>query len=182
MNPLKIYCANQDFKQHLVDSRPRLYRVAYSWCHQSDLADDLVQETLAKAMKHATQLRDTSALHSWLFGIMVNCWRDHLRKQKNLEDIDEVSLSHQDTPDRDYERKDIIALVQTTIAALPDGQRQVLSLVELGGFSYAEVADILTIPMGTVMSRLARARKHMADILLAQPRARDHIKTLRRVV
>lgn len=182
MNPLKRYCLSREFKQQLTTSRPRLYRVAYSWCHQGDLADDLVQETMAKAIKHAKQLRDHKAIESWLFGIMANCWRDHLRKQKPMDDIDDILLPHHDTPEQRYERQDIVDLIQNTMAELPIGQRQVLSLVELEGFSYAEVADILNVPVGTVMSRLSRARKQMAEKLLIQPQAKDHIKTLRRVV
>ena len=182
MNPLKLYCLGKEFKQRLIDSRPRLYRVAYSWCHQSDVADDLVQEAMAKAIKSAKQLRDSNSMDSWLFGIMVNCWRDYLRKQKPVDDIDDVFLAHNDTPELRYERQDITKLIQDTMAELPTGYRQVLSLVELEGFSYTEVAEILTIPVGTVMSRLSRARKQMAEKLLTQPQAKDHIRTLRRVI
>ena len=182
MNPLNLYCLGREFKQRLTDSRPRLYRVAYSWCHQPDVADDLVQETMTKAIKHAKQLRDRNAVESWLFGIMANCWRDYLRKQKHMDDIDDLFLSHTDTPEQRYERQDIVDLIQSTMAELSLGHRQVLSLVELEGFSYTEVADILCIPVGTVMSRLSRARKQMAAKLLVQPQTKDHIKTLRRVV
>jgi len=182
MNPLKLYCLNKEFKHQLTNSRARLFRVAFSWSHQSDVADDLVQETMAKAIKYARQLRDKNAMESWLFGIMANCWRDYLRKQKPMDDIDDDLLSHNDTPEQHYERQDIVDLIQNTMSELPIGQRQVLSLVELEGFSYSEVAEILSIPVGTVMSRLSRARKQMAEKLLTQAQAKDHIKTLRRVV
>jgi len=182
MNLLKLYCLSREFRQGITESRPRLYRVAYSWCHQADLADDLVQDTLTKAIQNAKQLRDPNALNGWLFGIMANCWRDYLRKQKPLDDIDDVLLSHQETPEYERERQDIVDLVRETMAQLPVGQRQVLSLVELEGFSYAEVAGVLCIPVGTVMSRLSRARKQMAKQLLLQPQAAEHVKTLRRVI
>lgn len=182
MNPLKFYCLNREFKQRLTSCRTRLYRVAYSWCHDQTLADDLVQDTMTKAIQHARQLRDHNALESWLFGIMANCWRDHLRKLKPLEDIDDILLSHHDTPELVRERQDIVDLIRQTMAELPAGQRQVLSLVELEGFSYAEVADILRIPVGTVMSRLSRARQQMTAKLLAQPQAELHLQSLRRVI
>lgn len=185
MHSLKLYWLSREFRQQLTNSRPRLFRVAYSWCHQPDLADDLVQETMAKAIKYAKQLRDKNALQSWLFGIMANCWHDYLRKLKHMDDIDDLDdalLSHNDTPEQYHVRQDIVDLIQNTMAELPIGQRQVLGLVELEGFSYAEVANILDIPVGTVMSRLSRARAQMAERLLVMPQAQEHIKTLRRVI
>ena len=64
----------------LKQQRSKLVRVAYSWCHQRALADDLVQETLARAMEKCGQLRDPAQLEPWLFAILTNCWRDYLRR------------------------------------------------------------------------------------------------------
>ena len=83
-----------------------------------------------------------------------------------------------------HEHQDMIEQVRNTIATLPFIQRQILSLVDLEEFSYAEVADILNIPIGTVMSRLSRARQQLADKLLnAEQRAADGMSAskLRRV-
>ena len=146
--------------------RPRLYKVAFSWCHAADVADDLVQDTVIKAIRNANSLRDMKKMNSWLFAILANCWRDYLRRQKQTDDIDECIFTDDDTPELAQERQNITDIVQQAIATLPQGQRQVLSLVDLEGFSYAEVAEIVGIPAGTVMSRLNRARKSLSEQLL----------------
>jgi len=154
------------FKNRLAELRPRLYKMAYSWCQSGALADDLVQDTLIKAMRNANSLRDLKAVDSWMFTILSNCWRDYLRQQKPTEDIDECIFTNDDTPEREQERQNITDIVQNAVANLPQGQSQVLSLVELEGFTYGEVAEIVDIPIGTVMSRLNRARKALSAQLL----------------
>ena len=67
------------FRHELRERRDRLYRLAFSWCHNAALADDLTQEALTKALRNSTQLRDDQRLDSWLFRILANCWQDHLR-------------------------------------------------------------------------------------------------------
>ena len=166
MKAFEYFCRSITYKKQLEEMRPRLYKVAYSWSHCSDIADDLVQDTVIKAMRNANSIRDIKKLNSWLFTIMANCWRDYLRKQKPTEDIDECIFTNDDTPELVHERQNITDIVQQAIATLPQGQRQVLSLVDLEGFSYSEVADIVGIPSGTVMSRLNRARKALSEQLL----------------
>ena len=139
---------------------------AYSWGHDPALASDLSQEAMVKALKQVKQLRDPKKLDSWLFGILINCWRDHFRKLRETVDIDDVELQHEDTPEKLKQTQDMVDSVRGSIARLPEGQRQVVTLVNLEGFSYAEVAEILEIPVGTVMSRLSRARNTLAEYLL----------------
>ncbi|MDH5179257.1 MAG: RNA polymerase sigma factor [Gammaproteobacteria bacterium] len=183
-NPLKLYCLNQEFKTRLIESRTRLYRIAYSWCHEHPLAEDLVQETLTKALKNSNQLRDHAAMDSWLFGILNNNWRDYLRRKKDLDNIDDVVLKSPLTPERQFERQEITTLVRKHMEELTIGQRQVLSLVDLQGFSYDEVAKALDIPVGTVMSRLSRARKQLAESLLEyQPvNNKETTRVIRRII
>jgi RNA polymerase sigma-70 factor (ECF subfamily) len=166
MKAFEYFCRSTTYKKQLEEMRPRLYKVAYSWCHCADIADDLVQETVIKAMRNANSIRDIKKLNSWLFTILANCWRDYLRRVKPTEDIDNCILTNDDTPELHHERQNITDIVQHAISTLPLGQRQVLSLVDLEGFSYAEVAEIVGIPSGTVMSRLNRARKALAEQLL----------------
>lgn len=166
MNPLNFICRTPTFKKQLEEMRPRLYKVAYSWCHAADVADDLVQDTVIKAIRNANSLRDMKKMNSWLFTILSNCWRDYLRQQKPTDDIDECVFTNDETPELAQEKQNITDIVQQAVATLPQGQRQVLSLVDLEGFSYAEVAEIVDIPAGTVMSRLNRARKALAEQLL----------------
>lgn len=166
MSLLNIFCRSQEFKQRLEASRTRLYRLAYSWCHDPALADDLAQETLEKALKKSGQLRDPAALETWLFSIMTNCWRDHFRRSRDMLDIDDLPLEHEVTPEHEQHQHQVVSGVRSAIATLPLGQRQVLTLVDLEGCSYIEVANILGVPVGTVMSRLCRARRALKESLL----------------
>lgn len=156
----------RSLRQRLGDSRERLYRIAYAWCHDATLADDLVQDTLRKALTHAEQLRDPAAMDAWLLRILTNCWRDHFRSQRDTLDIDDMELADEKTTDGQHEQGEIVKQIRQAVATLPIGQRQVLTLVDLEGSSYAEVADILGIPIGTVMSRLCRARQALKTLLL----------------
>jgi len=149
--------------------RPLLYRIAYSWCHDAALADDLVQETLSKAWTRRAQLREEAALKAWMVTIMNHCWLDHLRSRRDFDDIEDWQdelASSADTPEASCNRDQVIACVRSAVARLPLGQRQVLTLVDLEEFGYAEVAAILAIPVGTVMSRLSRARTSLRQTLL----------------
>ena len=165
--------------------RPVLYRIAYAWCHDPALADDLVQDTLSKAWARRAQLRDEAALKSWLVSIMNHCWLDYLRARREFEDIEPLQdalESPTDTPEACCNREQVIACVRAAVARLPMGQRQVLTLVDLEEFSYAEVADILGIPVGTVMSRLSRARaglKVMLDRAAQQHGARPALRRVK---
>ena len=166
MNVITNICKHQRFKKDLADYRENLYRIAYSWCHNPALADDLAQEALAKALKNSSQLRDHKTLKAWLYRILSNCWRDHFRRSRDTVDVDDVVLVEKDTPDVCHDRQQVIGRVRKAIALLPMGQRQVITLVDLEGCSYIEVAQILDVPIGTVMSRLSRARKALKERLL----------------
>jgi len=183
MNPLSMFGRNKEFRLKLQDSRPRLYRLAFAWTHDPVLADDLVQDTLAKALKNAAQLRNRDAMDSWLFGILANCWRDHFRARREMDNIEDYVLTNNETPETAHEQQHITDRVRSAVGSLPEGQRQVLTLVDLEGFTYAEVAEILMIPIGTVMSRLCRARKTLADKLFEfEPQRTATNLSIRRVI
>jgi RNA polymerase sigma-70 factor (ECF subfamily) len=169
----------------LRQQRSRMLRVAYSWCHSRALADDLVQETLTRAMEKCHQLRDVEQLEPWLFTILTNCWRDYLRRLRptdTLEDLEETLFEQDAGPDMRSQREQIVDRVQAAVARLPIGQREVLTLVDLEEFSYAEVSAILSIPIGTVMSRLCRARQSLKqDLLDFDLNVSPETKRLRRV-
>lgn len=151
--------------------RPRLFRLACAWCGDRHLAEDLTQEALARALRASSTLRDPRALEGWLMAILNNVWRDHLRRNRGGEDIDdwaEVLASDGPGPDASLEDQQLVIEVRAVVAALPVGQRQVLTLVDLEERTYAEVAEILAIPVGTVMSRLSRARAALKEKLLAR--------------
>lgn len=170
-------------RRRLQGMRPRLHRLAFSWCHDDALADDLAQEALVKALARVEQLRDEQALESWLFSILNNAWRDHLRARREFVDLatlDELVLPDEEGPEQRFASRQAVHRVRRAIAALPLGQRQVVTLVDIEECSYAEVARALEVPVGTVMSRLSRARQalrvHLAPAVEAAGKA-----TIRRV-
>ncbi len=179
---LGMFCKQRELRRLLGQRRERLFRMAFAWSHDPALADDLVQETMEKALKRANQLRDLATLDRWLFGILGNCFRDHLRRQRPLEELEEHTLADPETPERQHEQRHIVTQVRCAIERLPEGQRQVVTLVDLEGFSYAEVADILGIPIGTVMSRLCRARRQLSQELVdIEPLRTQEPPRLRRI-
>jgi RNA polymerase sigma-70 factor (ECF subfamily) len=166
MNPFVHFCKDRELKSRIAEQRNRLYRIAYSWCHDEALSDDLTQETMTKALKKYHSLKNPDSLNCWLYGILANCWRDHFRRTREHEDIDSCVFTSDITPESEYNRQYITDTILTAVAELPISQRQTLTLVDLEGFSYAEVAEILQTPIGTVMSRLCRARKSLTTQLL----------------
>ena len=143
----------------LIESRrERLYRLAFSWCHDSMLADDLVQDTLNKALQKQDQIKDLEKLNAWMFRILHNTWMEHLRRYKPTTDLDDIDPLDEQTPERLLSDEQLVKLVHQAVSKLPMPQRQVVTLVNLEESSYADVAEILDIPIGTVMSRLSRAR------------------------
>jgi RNA polymerase sigma-70 factor (ECF subfamily) len=154
--------------QHRIGAyRNDLYRVALSWCTDAMLADDLAQEALARAIAKQDQLLDEAKLEHWLFRILSNCWKEHLRKRHPSVDVDDLVLVSEQTPELGLRKQQVTERVRAAVNRLPIGQRQVVTLVDLKGFAYAEVAEILELPVGTVMSRLSRARKALKAELLA---------------
>lgn len=182
LNHLDGFIRRAALGRQLRERTERLHRAAFALCHSRALADDLVQETFARALRGIGQLRELAALDGWLYHILHNCWRDHCRRARHAEDIDALSEDAELATEPLGERHDTIARVRAAIAALPDGQREVLSLVDIAGFSYAEVALLLNIPTGTVTSRISRGREalraELAD-LVGEPR--DNVIRLRKV-
>lgn len=160
------WLSQRRLKARIAALRPQLYRTAYAWCHDPARADDLVQETLLKAISRLRSLQDEDALRPWLYRIMTNCHRDWLRRQRDTVDVDDMELACEDCPEMSAERAGTVRAVREAIRELGDDQRKVVTLVDLEGFSYGEVAGILDIPIGTVMSRLSRARQQLKRQLL----------------
>lgn len=164
-----LFESNKSFIKRLEQNQSRLHRLAFSWCHNRALAEDLAQEAMSKAIAKGGQLRDLDSMESWLFGILANYLNDHYRRYRDSVDIDEVEESHfasETTPEDNCQQTETVLRVRRAIAKLPVGQRQVVTLVDLEEFSYLEVATILDIPVGTVMSRLCRARLSLKEMLL----------------
>jgi RNA polymerase sigma-70 factor (ECF subfamily) len=167
MNIIDRFCATRALKARIADRRGRLYRVAYAWCGERHLADDLVQEAMTRAMDKHGQLRDPSRLDSWLYSILNNCWREHLRTRRPDLNIEDQDLECDQCPERVNLSGELAEQIILLMARLPEGQRRVLALVALEELSYRDVAETLDIPIGTVMSRLSRARRFLAERMSA---------------
>lgn len=171
------------FRKLVGKNRDRLYRMAFAWTHDPYLADDLVQQTLLKALNNQRQLRDMAAAEAWLFRILSNCLKDHHRAKREVMSPEALEIRDDRTPESQASEQQLVNTVRQAVSSLPVAQRQVVTLVDLEGFTYASVAEILEIPVGTVMSRLCRGRRALRE-LLTQIRPRDESRraaTLTRV-
>lgn len=164
-NLLILSAKQRKLCKRLKDSREQLFRMAYAWSHRADIADEIVQEAMIKALNSIDKVKDIEVLDSWMFRILSNCFIDFYRRQRNEIDIDNVLLIENNTPEMVHGQNEMLAQVRLAISHLPFKHRQVITLVDIEEFSYAEVASILEIPQGTVMSRLNRARQSLKNIL-----------------
>jgi RNA polymerase sigma-70 factor (ECF subfamily) len=167
-------------QKQICAERDRLYRIAWSWCHDSHTADDLVQEALARAIAKIDGLRDDNRLQVWVTQIMANLFRDQFRRITPETGLETDTLTGSDDPEHSADRSQLITRTRDAIARLGEDQRQVLSLVDIAGFSYVDTAAILDVPVGTVMSRLSRARKRMRELLEQQGIGHADVIPLRR--
>ncbi|WP_299746908.1 sigma-70 family RNA polymerase sigma factor [uncultured Tateyamaria sp.] len=149
------------FINEVIDLLPNLRRYAISLTRQPDLADDLVQITVEKALKQSQQYDPTKKLAPWLLRILRNAWIDEMRRQSargahvHVDDTTADVISDKAaSPELRLEVRQTLEAIQT----LPAGQRDVVVLVCVEGLTYREAADVLEIAIGTVMSRLARGR------------------------
>jgi len=143
---------------------PRLRRYARAMLGDRAAADDLVQDTLERAWARLYQWRAGSDMRAWLFGIMHNLRVDQLRRPRlSTQSIDEDGF---DVPTRPTQTDELeVRDIESALNHLPDEQREVLLLVALEEMSYADIAAMLGIPIGTVMSRLSRGRERLRLIM-----------------
>lgn len=152
----------EDIRPLIIEFLPRLRRFAYSLAGNPDQGDDLVQETCLRALSRADQWQPGTRLDSWMYRIAQNIWLDRMRANKvRGPSIDIDSLPDLASHDGRAVTESRLTLEEVTrgIARLPADQQVLVSLVCVEGLSYKEAADVLQVPIGTVMSRLARARR-----------------------
>lgn len=147
--------------QHLT----RLWRYGVVLSRQRDVADDLVQATCVRALERAVQFTPGTRLDRWLFAILHSIWLNEVRSRRvrmgqGFVDADETLVfdGAQET-----ETHVLAGQVLQRVQALPEAQRTAVFLAYVEGLSYREVAEVLDVPIGTVMSRLAAARMKLAD-------------------
>lgn len=155
---------------HVVEPLiPALRRYARALLRDVSAADDLVQDCLEKAVSRWHQRRQGGEARAWLFAILHNLAINRLRRSQRhgmhvtLEDVEE--LSHPAAQEETLLNRDL----KRVVASLPEDQRAVLLLVSVEGLSYAETASVLAVPLGTVMSRLSRAREKVMQLMEGQP-------------
>ncbi len=156
----------ESVEDQLIAFLPNMRRFAISLCGSRDVADDLVQMACERALANTERFEPGTRFDAWMFRILRNLWIDQVRRQKTAgiqEDISQRQDIAGSSGERVVEAKLTLKSVAEAIADLPDEQREVLILVCVEELSYRETADVLGIPVGTVMSRLARARKNLAD-------------------
>lgn len=177
---LEKFSRTRRLRNEICAQRDRLYRLAWSWCHDQYLADDLVQETQVRALNKLDSLREESRLAVWLTRIMANLYRDQFRKTREETGLEIEPVEDEETPERSTNRSQLVQHTRDAIAALNDDQRQIITLVDLSGFSYADTAQILDVPVGTVMSRLSRARVKLREQLEIRSVNKTNVVPLRK--
>lgn len=158
-----------DVRREMVALLPRLRRFAYSLTGSIEEADDVVQTACSKALSRLDQYQLGTRLDSWMFRIIQTTWLDQVRSapaRRTVVDYDvlDKAVSQESVEDRVAARL-ALEKIQNAMNSLPEQQRVLLTLVIVEGYSYQEAAESLGIPTGTVMSRLSRARRRLADAL-----------------
>ena len=161
-----------DVRAQMVEFLPRLRRFAFSLTRDLDQGDDLVQETCARALSSIAQWQEGTRLDSWMYRIAQNIWFDRARAKKTrgeVVDIDDVhGLVGSDGREVTHARLTLNE-VGKGIAKLPPEQQVLVALVYVDGLSYKEAAEITGAPIGTVMSRLSRARGTLYEAIHGEP-------------
>ena len=156
--------------------RERVWRLAYNYVHDREEAQDVAQEAFVRAWQALASFRGQSAFYTWLFRIVVNVATDRVRQRAARgrafgtdivpeADWERVLVDPRLGPGEVAHRHQQQERIQQALRALPERHRTIIMLSDLEGLSYREIAEVLDIPMGTVMSRLHNARKRLREVL-----------------
>jgi RNA polymerase sigma-70 factor, ECF subfamily len=171
---------NDELQQELPKLLPRLWRFALRLTRNAADAEDLVQRTCVRALERRAQWQSGTVLLSWLFSIMQSIWLNELRsvqrrREGSLSDTEFEGIEFE-AISGDPEHQMLCRQVFEAVELLPEAQRSVMLLVAVEGFGYQEAAEILGVPVGTVMSRLARARLAVGERFMgAQPAVKKEV-------
>jgi RNA polymerase sigma-70 factor (ECF subfamily) len=189
MSERKRTIDGREFEQLALPYLDSLYNTAYRLARNSEDAEDLVQETYLKAYRSFEQFTPGTNLKAWLFKILKNTFINEYRRRQNIPPESdfaaiEESFESQVRPEGSGRIKDpeeealegaLDEDVQKSLDELPPDYRMAVVLADLEGFSYKEIAEILEIPVGTVMSRLYRGRKLLEAALLRYARSHNYL-------
>jgi RNA polymerase sigma-70 factor (ECF subfamily) len=148
------------FGDQLIAVLPRLRRFARGLTGSTADADDLVQAACERALARQHQFQEGTRFDSWMFRIVQTIWIDQMRARGVRREEGELAEEHlgSDEPVRRVEARLALAEIRRAVDRLPPDQRAALLLVTVEGLSYREAAEVVQVPVGTIMSRLARAR------------------------
>jgi RNA polymerase sigma-70 factor (ECF subfamily) len=151
---------------------PRLRRFARSITFHREDADDLVQVAVERALTHAGQWEPGTRLDSWLFRIVKNAWIDEVRSRARRAELFAPEEEGEHVGDNGAEAQQQRMAIDKAVSLLSEDHRLVIGLVLVDGLPYKEAAEVLEIPMGTLTSRLARAREALQELLSDRARMR----------
>ena len=159
---------SSSLEKHLVDALPRLFGYAFKLTREPDAARDLVQQCAVQALASAEGPRDERAVIPWLLRIVRNAFLDGRRREK----VRGVSGCEDELGDRWGDDAQVRALsIKQALERLDVPCRDVVELVDMHGLTYREAAERLNVPIGTVMSRLSRARRQLLAIITQEIQA-----------
>lgn len=159
------------FEELVRKYQGKIYNLCCYMLHDPDTAQDAAQETFLKAYSRLNDFRGECAFYSWLYRIAVNTCLDEKRKSHEATHSMETTPSVEDIPssepsaERLYQSKETGRAIQAALQKLPDGLRAAIILKEMEGLSYDEIGDTLAISVGTVKSRISRAREELRRLL-----------------
>ena len=168
------------FEQLMLDSQDRVYTLCLRMTGDREDALDLAQETFFNAWRGLGSFQGNSSFSTWVYRLASNACIDFLRKRKRRQqgesphslDAEEAPLPEpadpRGSPEEELERKELRRAVERGLQALPDHHRQVLVMRELSGMSYQEIGAVLDLDLGTVKSRIARARLALKKFLIQE--------------
>lgn len=161
--PFSTYLAVGPVENTLSQQIPHVYRLAVRLCRDRSLADDLTQETMVKAIQKFDQLQSADRLRVWLFQILANTWRDHLRKnaRRRTEPLGQEPVRGEQPVSQNLESQEELRTVLDTMDSLPEKQRAVLHLFAVEQLSLNEIAEILGMNPSTARVNLFHARQSM---------------------
>lgn len=174
------------FEQLVLDNQNKVFSLALRLVNDREEAADLAQEAFVKAWQGLASFQGESSFATWVYRLTTNVCIDHLRRQKRREGVEPaVSLDDENSgwaepagrdsdPQQVLEQSERGQALARGLAKLPDWQRRVLVLRELSGLSYQEIAQALELDIGTVKSRISRARLSLRKILLEDGNFFDH--------
>ena len=168
------------FRELVRRYQQKAYGIAYSMLRDSDDAMDVTQEAFIKVHRYLDNFKGSSSFYTWLYRITVNLCIDHIRKHKKVQAVDyDDTMEHDDAqgsellpatmdmdPGRNLDRRELREMIEQALDTLSPNHRAVILMREVEGLSYKEMAEVMEVSMGTIMSRLFHARKRMQVALV----------------